>query len=615
MNVGHVYREGVGVLVHRSTGNVISDNEIAHLGYTAVSLGWEWGYAEPSGAGDNVVARNFIHHVGRWELCDLGGVYVLGRSPGTRIVDNVIAWVAAYHMYAWGVYLDEGATGVHVEGNLVHHTLAAGLHLHFGFENVIRGNIFACAGRADGELAISIGEPHRSFTFERNVVLRCEDWAEANWTAGEGDAMETEEGLAEAIGVAVGAQGEIRARDRGAIVPDGGRRGDVVRYPLDPGYVLWWKGEGSTSPNVTSRDNIYWSLVPGEGEQAPGLLPPPSLFWVKRGRSLAAWQGMGNELGSVWADPGLTGARQCDFTLEPASAAAVRDVGSLLIPSTALGQPGGGDASGAGCGGPAWPGRPWPRPAPVKPLSQPSLSLSELAALIPDDGPRLLREHAQMLARAEEQQAQQAEALLALRRFAAANHQQHGMACWAARASLGRPGRYLPECTADGCYDHGSLELAVAVCDALGDSCGGVTVDEASSTYQTRAGRRFRRGPPAETSFLKRRCDGGVGGRADHDSAPDFENPCVVCRAIMHDVLHEIGSRRRSEAEVIAALESTCARVSAAKNHAHDQVHQVRMACDVLLDKHGEALETALQRPGDDGTICSTIMAECRTSL
>ena len=36
VDAGHVYREGVGVLVHRSEGNVISDSEIGWLGYTAV---------------------------------------------------------------------------------------------------------------------------------------------------------------------------------------------------------------------------------------------------------------------------------------------------------------------------------------------------------------------------------------------------------------------------------------------------------------------------------------------------------------------------------------------------------------------------------------------------
>ena len=97
---GYVFREGVGVLVHRSSHNMIRGNEIAHLGYTGISLGWEWGYAEPSGAGNNTVVENFIHHIGRWELCDMGGVYILGHSAGTLIESNVIIALRALTLVA-----------------------------------------------------------------------------------------------------------------------------------------------------------------------------------------------------------------------------------------------------------------------------------------------------------------------------------------------------------------------------------------------------------------------------------------------------------------------------------------------------------------------------------
>jgi hypothetical protein len=66
---GYVFREGVGILIHRASHNTISDNEIGHLGYTGVSVGWEWGYAVPSGASHNAILRNFIHHIGRCSPC------------------------------------------------------------------------------------------------------------------------------------------------------------------------------------------------------------------------------------------------------------------------------------------------------------------------------------------------------------------------------------------------------------------------------------------------------------------------------------------------------------------------------------------------------------------
>ncbi len=66
--------------------------------------------------------------------------------------------------------------------------------------------------------------------------------------------------------------------------------------------------------------------------------------------------------------------------------------------------------------------------------------------------------------------------------------------------------RYLPECTHDGCADHASLEEAAAVCELLGDSCGGVTAVEERASYQTRVGPRTRAGPAEETSWVKKLC-------------------------------------------------------------------------------------------------------------
>ena len=107
-----------------------------------------------------MVARNYIHHIGTAELADMGGIYVLGHSPGTVLEDNVIAHVQSYHLFGWGVYLDEGASGVLVRRNLVHHTTGAGLHQHYGKDNRVEDNTFACARdivRAGGVRALYFG--------------------------------------------------------------------------------------------------------------------------------------------------------------------------------------------------------------------------------------------------------------------------------------------------------------------------------------------------------------------------------------------------------------------------------------------------------------------------
>ena len=94
-----------------------------------------------------MVARNYIHHIGTAELADMGGIYVLGHSPGTILEDNVIAHVQSYHLFGWGVYLDEGASGVLVRRNLVHHTTGAGLHQHYGKDNRVEDNTYCRCGK------------------------------------------------------------------------------------------------------------------------------------------------------------------------------------------------------------------------------------------------------------------------------------------------------------------------------------------------------------------------------------------------------------------------------------------------------------------------------------
>ena len=292
---GAVWREGVGVLVQRGLRNRIEECEISHLGYTGVSIGWEWGYAKPSGGGGTLVRDNFIHHIGRWELADMGGVYVLGDNAGTRIERNVIAHVSPYHVYGWGVYLDEGASGVVVEDNLVHHTQGGGLHLHFGHNNSVERNVFACSGGADGDLAFSIGEPHAQLGFSRNVVLRCEPRAAA----------------AAMTSAAVGADGS------------------GYLLPADPAWLVWWKGEGTTPPNVSYASNVYYSTRAHEAVEATA---PPWLHFVKRGVDMRRWVRGGQDAGSMWADPGFADVGRCDYRVGASGAAAT--VAAISAPPT-----------------------------------------------------------------------------------------------------------------------------------------------------------------------------------------------------------------------------------------------------------------------------------------
>lgn len=165
---GKVFLSGCGVALLHSYSNLVVHNHIHDMLFTGVSSGWIWGYSE-SISRDNLIGWNLIHDLGKGYINDMGAIYLLSVQPGTVVRNNVIHSVESQRYGGWGIYLDEGAAHIIVEHNIVHDTQCAGYNQHWGRENVIRNNIFAFGG--EGVISQCAGESHRSFNFERNVVL------------------------------------------------------------------------------------------------------------------------------------------------------------------------------------------------------------------------------------------------------------------------------------------------------------------------------------------------------------------------------------------------------------------------------------------------------------
>lgn len=157
-HAGRLQHSAAGILIGHAFGNLIEHNHIHDLYYTGISCGWSWGYAEQV-ARENRIGFNHIHHLGQQLLCDMGGVYLLGIQPGTRVYNNLIHDVSCRFYGGWALYTDEGSAHMVLERNVCFNCTRDGYHQHYGRENIVRYNIFAF--NANSALAITSGNDRR----------------------------------------------------------------------------------------------------------------------------------------------------------------------------------------------------------------------------------------------------------------------------------------------------------------------------------------------------------------------------------------------------------------------------------------------------------------------
>ncbi len=171
-NYGRICNNAIGILLTHAYDCDLVNNEIHDGWYTGVSVGWNWGYSDNSTNAINI-SNNLIYNIGNGWLSDMGGIYTLGIQPDSVIRGNVIHDVGcdegAYGYGGWGIYLDEGTSGMLVEKNLVYDCSSQTFHQHYGKENIIRNNIFAFGG--EGAFRITRNEEHNSLTLTNNILV------------------------------------------------------------------------------------------------------------------------------------------------------------------------------------------------------------------------------------------------------------------------------------------------------------------------------------------------------------------------------------------------------------------------------------------------------------
>lgn len=128
-NVGAEYRGGIGIVVGYARNTVVAHNELEHLPYAAISIGWGgWPDkikqpGQANNSANNVLSGNSIHDF-MLVLSDGGGIYTQGRTGkdlgnGEKIIGNLIR---DQYSSGHGIYTDNGSAMITIRHNVVFHT-------------------------------------------------------------------------------------------------------------------------------------------------------------------------------------------------------------------------------------------------------------------------------------------------------------------------------------------------------------------------------------------------------------------------------------------------------------------------------------------------------------
>jgi len=299
---GRLHPAGIGVWIGHSPWNVVAHNTIRDGYYTGISPGWSWGYGK-SGMHHNTLAFNDISLIGQGVLSDMGGIYTLGVTPGTNVHHNLIHDVSSFDYGGWGLYFDEGTSGVHAHDNLIYRTKSTVFHQHYGADNVVENNIFALGG--EGMMRRTRDEEHLSFSIERNIfLLNGSPLLDGAWNIDEARAHLDRNLYWNVGGGPVGFAGKSLAEwralghDKNSLVADplfaNWKAGNFALSPGSPALKLGFVPFDVSSAGRLSRAGMalkYLQIAPRAFPEPPPPPPPvPIAESFEQGRAGDKWQ-------------------------------------------------------------------------------------------------------------------------------------------------------------------------------------------------------------------------------------------------------------------------------------------------------------------------------------
>ncbi|MEM9110869.1 MAG: right-handed parallel beta-helix repeat-containing protein [Planctomycetota bacterium] len=177
--VGQQFYGGIGIWAGIVQRTIIEHNEIRDTPYSGISIGWVW-KPKKSPAGQNRIRNNHIHRVMQ-TLSDGGGIYTLGRQPGSVISGNHIHGIPmnAGRAESNGMFFDQGTTGFTVRGNLVRDVVKSPLRFNRTQANTIQSNTLVRQGETP-PIRYSIGFDEKLINKRGNTIARPRDFVMSN---------------------------------------------------------------------------------------------------------------------------------------------------------------------------------------------------------------------------------------------------------------------------------------------------------------------------------------------------------------------------------------------------------------------------------------------------